>query len=165
MGRQVSLVWAALLGCCALACGSESEGVGNFEGLWVAQRSTGSSSCTGPYPDMEAYPFTMRLRAGASSDLEYVTLDTADLTKETCVQTFSVDGDTATMEGEQNCTQTIQDTDPVSGEVLPTTIELVTTYTRDKLVVDGDALHESVSWKVENAPECTDSFEIDFKRL
>jgi hypothetical protein len=159
------LLWAVMLGCGALGCGSDEESVANFEGLWTAQRSSGSSSCSGPYPNMEAYPFTMRLRAGSSSDLEYVTLDNADLTKETCVQTFSVDGDTATMEGAQDCTQTVQETDPVSGELLFTTIELVTTYTRDKLVVDGDALHESVSWKVPSAPECTDSFEIDFKRL
>lgn len=159
MGRRLALGMAVMLGSSALACGPD---VSDFEGLWAAQQSNGSNSCTGPYQETSGYSFTMRLRAGEDSDLEYVSLDQEDLTRETCVQTFSVDGDTATMEGVQKCSEPTDGTDPETGD--PIESEVVITYMWDELVVDGDLLHESVSWKAGDS-ECVDSFEIEFKRL
>jgi hypothetical protein len=160
MGRRLAFGMAVMLGSSALGCGPD---VSDFEGLWAAHKSNGGNSCTGPYTETSDNPFTMRLRAGQDSDLEYVSLDQEDLTRETCVQTFSVDGDTATMIGEQDCSQPSQQVDEQTGDLIETV--LVTTYTRDELVLDGDSLHESVSWKIGDDADCIDSLEIDFKRL
>jgi hypothetical protein len=159
MGRHTASSWAVMLVSLALGCGPD---VSDFEGLWSAQMSSGTSSCTGPY-ETNAPSFTMRLRAGDDSDLEYVTLDPQDLTKETCVQTLSVDGDTATMEGEQSCSQVSSQLDEQTGEIVETVV--VINYTSDKLVLDGDTLHESVVWNVADDSDCISSFEIDFERL
>jgi hypothetical protein len=141
-----------------LGCSSVSD----FEGLWSATASTADDSCSGHFSSTDPQ-FTMRLRAGDKSDLEYVTLDSMDLTHELCVQTYSVDGDTATMEGTQTCSIAATGTD-AEGNIVPTTV--VQTYTQDRLKLDSDVLHEDghLSYGDQNN-RCSSAFTLSFVRL
>jgi hypothetical protein len=138
-------------------------GVSDFEGLWAARSESGTSSCQGEY-ELEDPDFTIRLREGEDADLEYVSLDAVDLSKETCVQEFSVDGDVAEIEDGQDCTLEYESVDD-AGEPITVTDRL--SFSQDRLEVDGDSLHETGKLRRvgSNGTDCTVEFEIDFRRL
>lgn len=149
--------------CVALAT-SACGGVSDFEGLWAARSSEGTSSCYGDYENDEP-DFTIRLRAGEDADLEYVSLAPDDLTEETCVQDFSVDGDVATIEKNQDCTFEYEGVDPDSS--LTTTFVLRVSFLEDRLELDGDRLREegeSVS-VADDGVECQEEFRLEFERV
>ncbi|HEY3493208.1 MAG TPA: hypothetical protein VGK73_00925 [Polyangiaceae bacterium] len=159
MRRSSSGIWIVVCGLVASGCG----GVSDFEGLWAARSESGTSSCAGEY-EFEDPDFTIRLREGADADLEYVSLDPMDLSKETCVQEFSVDGDVAEIEAGQDCTYEYEGVDD-AGQ--PVTITDHLSFSRDRLELDGDSLRETgESLRVSSdGAECTVEFEIDFRRV
>jgi hypothetical protein len=111
-----------------------------------------------------ASPFTMRLRAGKSSDLEFVTLDQQDLTKETCVQAYTVEGNQARMVGSQTCTLKSTSIDPDTQEEVTT--ESVEVYSDDEMTLSGNTLHETGA--VDTTPEgkpCHTTFTVDYEKL
>jgi hypothetical protein len=128
--------------------------------LWAAQQSSGTDTCFGDF-DSEMIQFTMRLRAGKAVALEYVSLDQQDLTHETCVQGFSIQGSEATMAGEQSCFYAAGQ-DPATGEDIMQEVK----YTADHLKVSGDSLEETGASET-TGPQgtCESTFHLVFKRL
>jgi hypothetical protein len=147
-------------------CGSGGdEGVGgadvsSFQGLWAAQHSSGTDTCFGDF-DSAMIQFTMRLRAGKTVALEYVSLDQQDLTHETCVQGFSVQGSEATMAAAQSCYYAAGQ-DPATGEAIMQEVK----YTADHLKVSGDSLEETGTSETKGPQgTCAATFHLVFERL
>jgi hypothetical protein len=112
---------AACLGASLLlGCGSDSSSSSNgagFVGVWNALSTNGTDSCGGDFQSEPGMPvgFTMKLRVAAGG-LEYVSLAAYDLTEETCVQKFTVSGNSAEIVADQDCSY--PNVDPQTGESL-----------------------------------------------
>jgi hypothetical protein len=151
------LLWVCLV-LSSSACGSN---VSDFEGVWVARHVEADNSCIGEYEN-EDPGYKIRLRAGEDSDLEYVSYDFEDPTKVTCVQSFSVDGNVATIEDDQDCSFEYETIDSVTGESVTQTMRI--SFSEDRLEVNGDELEErGESRAVSGDTDCSEDFRIQFE--
>jgi hypothetical protein len=159
--RAVKLGEGLVCVCLVLASSACGSSVTDFEGVWVARHVEGDNSCIGEY-ESDDPGYKIRLRAGTDSDLEYVSYDFEDPTKVTCVQAFSVDGNVATIEDDQDCSFEYSSTDSVTGEIVTQTMRI--SFSEDRLEVDGDELEERGESRAVSADtDCSEAFRIEFE--
>ncbi|HVY30765.1 MAG TPA: hypothetical protein VHB79_29600 [Polyangiaceae bacterium] len=154
-----------------VCCGGSSHGsetkpdVSAFEGVWRTQRNTGTDSCAGDFDTDNGPGFDIRLRAGSTSALEYLWLDSQDPKKASCIETFDVNGDEAVLQGTQSCSfRSIVDVDedgnPVQGLHV---VEFVDVH----LTVSDDTLEETAEshYKLDlTGEQCESNYHVTYER-
>ncbi|WP_437907310.1 hypothetical protein WME95_05295 [Sorangium sp. So ce327] len=149
----------SLLGALALlVVGCSGPDVSRFEGTWRAVGGRGTSSCYGDWELRSS--FNIRLREGEDSDLEYITLDEEGQPWGSCIYGYSVEGEVATLDGQQTCVRT----------GFPEYIEMRWIYTRDDINLvdhwmreDGEAVVETDLFDG-TTETCNETYTYEFVR-